>query len=159
MSRSQWTASRVTRKVSALSICAMSPYISISFLAVQKVRGLHVSCNTDDDCKRSEVRWFYIIRVALKMTNGHYLGLHVLEVWSSAGVCKVRQCLSVILNNDIFINRKLRSRIATEADTPEKHQFCIDAWIIYKNHLESLDEPRTGGGLRSRNFEAGKWHF
>ena len=29
-------------------------------------------------------------------------------------------------------------------------QFCIDAWIIYKNHLESLnlDEPRTGGGLR-----------
>ena len=29
---------------------------SFSFLAVQKVRGLHVSCNTDDDCKRSEVR-------------------------------------------------------------------------------------------------------
>jgi len=55
--------------------------------------------------------------------------------------------------------RKLRSRIATEADTPEKHQFCIDAWIIYKNHLESLDEPRTGGGLRSRNFEADDYFF
>ena len=131
----------------------MSPHISISFLDVQKVRGLHVSCNTDDDCKRSEVRWFYIT-CCTKMTNGHYLGLHVLEIWSSAGVCKVRQDFSVILKNDIFINRKLRSRIATEADTPEKHQFCIDAWIIYKNHLESLDEPRTGGGLRSRNFEA-----
>jgi len=55
--------------------------------------------------------------------------------------------------------RKLRSRIATEADTPEKHQFCIDAWIIYKNHLESLDEPRTGGGLRSRNFDADDYFF
>jgi len=91
--------------------------------AVQKVRGLHVSCNTDDDCKRSEV------------------------------------CMSWRYDPALEFARKLRSRIATEHDTPEKHQFCIDAWIIYKNHLESLDEPRTGGGLRSRNFEADDYFF
>jgi len=55
--------------------------------------------------------------------------------------------------------RKISSRLAPQLDRPEKHQFCIDAWIIYKNHLESLDEPRTGGGLRSRNFDAEEYFF
>ena len=51
------------------------------FSAVQKVRGLHVSCNTDDDCKRSEVRRLPdIIFVTPKFANGQYLGLHVVEV-------------------------------------------------------------------------------
>ena len=36
---------------------------------------------------------------------------------------------------------------------PEKHQFCVDLYHIYKNHFEGFDEPRTGGGLRSRNFD------
>ena len=37
----------------------------------------------------------------------------------------------------VHLYRKLGSGIATDADTPEKYQFCIDARIIYKNHLES----------------------
>ena len=66
----------------------------ILFSAVQKVRGLHVSCNTDDDCKRSEVRqlpFTYIFLYLLKFTNDQYPGLHVVEVWSCPRVCKVRQ--------------------------------------------------------------------
>merc|ERR1711892_930175 len=57
--------------------------------------------------------------------------------------------------------RKLRNRLSPGGDQPEKHQFCIDAWIIYNNHLEDLDEPRTGGGLKSnkRNFEAEEYYF
>merc|ERR1719270_3201659 len=88
-----------------------------------KVRNLHVSCETDDDCKRSEV------------------------------------CMSWKYDPALEFARKLRSKISKEADVPQKHQFCIDAWIIYKNHLESLDEPRTGGGLRSRNFDTQEYFF
>ena len=57
--------------------------------------------------------------------------------------------------------RKLRNQLSSGGDEPEKHQFCIDAWIIYNNHLEDLDEPRTGGGLKSnkRNFEAEDYYF
>ena len=55
LSRYQWTASPVTRKVYK-QIVNNSILNTFIFSAVQKVRGLHVSCNTDDDCKRSEVR-------------------------------------------------------------------------------------------------------
>merc|ERR550532_3441064 len=91
--------------------------------ASQKTRGLHVSCNTDDDCKRSEV------------------------------------CMSWRYDPALEFARKLRSRISPETDGEDKHQFCIDAWVIYKNHIESLEEPRTGGGLRSRQFDAEEYFF
>jgi hypothetical protein len=64
-------------------------------------------------------------------------------------------------HNFPFFSRKLRSRLSPGGDQPETHKFCIDAWIIYNNHLEDLDEPRTGGGLRSngRNFENEEYFF
>eukprot|EP00092_Neocalanus_flemingeri_P070860 GFUD01087003.1.p1 GENE.GFUD01087003.1~~GFUD01087003.1.p1 ORF type:complete len:425 (+),score=131.73 GFUD01087003.1:69-1277(+) len=70
-------------------------------------------------------------------------------------------CMSWQYDPTLEYARKLRSKLSSGADKPEKHQFCIDAWIIYNNHLEDLDEPRTGGGLRSnrRNFDAEEYLF
>jgi len=93
---------------------------------VESKRNLHVTCNTDDDCKRGEV------------------------------------CMSWKYDPAFEVARKLRSRISPEPEIAEKHQLCIDAWIIYKHHiapLASLDEPRTGGGLRSRTLDAEDYFF
>eukprot|EP00092_Neocalanus_flemingeri_P003195 GFUD01003414.1.p1 GENE.GFUD01003414.1~~GFUD01003414.1.p1 ORF type:complete len:403 (-),score=116.93 GFUD01003414.1:145-1353(-) len=70
-------------------------------------------------------------------------------------------CMSWQYDPTLEYARKLRTRLSTGANKPEKHQFCIDAWIIYNNHLEDLDEPRTGGGLKSnkRNFDAEEYLF
>eukprot|EP00092_Neocalanus_flemingeri_P011813 GFUD01012742.1.p1 GENE.GFUD01012742.1~~GFUD01012742.1.p1 ORF type:complete len:409 (+),score=129.27 GFUD01012742.1:35-1261(+) len=70
-------------------------------------------------------------------------------------------CMSWQYDPTLEYARKLRTKLSTGANKPEKHQFCIDAWIIYNNHLEDLDEPRTGGGLRSnrRNFDAEEYLF
>ena len=59
------------------------------------------------------------------------------------------------------ICRKLRSRLSSGVDKPGTHQFCVDAWIIYNNHLSDLDGPRTGGGLRSnrRGFDSEDYYF
>jgi len=92
----------------------------------QPKRNLHVTCSTDDDCKRGEV------------------------------------CMSWKYDPAFEVARKLRSRISPEPEIAEKHQLCIDAWIIYKHHiapLASLDEPRTGGGLRSRTLDAEDYFF
>jgi len=69
-------------------------------------------------------------------------------------------CMSWNYDPSLEYARKLRTRLSI-GDKPETHQFCIDAWIIYNNHLEDLDEPRTGGGLRSsrRNYEAEEYLF
>merc|ERR1719347_1314216 len=43
----------------------------------------------------------------------------------------------------------------------ERHQLCIDSWVL-KQHVLELDEPRTGGGLRSHrrdNFNADEYFF
>jgi len=68
-------------------------------------------------------------------------------------------CMSWQYDPALEYARKLRSRLSPGGDEPEKHQFCIDAWIIYNNHLEDLDEPRTGGGLRRRNFDSEEHYF
>jgi len=70
-------------------------------------------------------------------------------------------CMSWQYDPALEYARKLRNRLSPGGDQPEKHQFCIDAWIIYNNHLEDLDEPRTGGGLRSsrRNFDSEEYYF
>jgi len=67
-------------------------------------------------------------------------------------------CMSWKYDPALEFARKLRSRISPD-NNEEKHQFCIDAWVIYKNHMESLEEPRTGGGLRSRQFDAEEYFF
>jgi len=70
-------------------------------------------------------------------------------------------CMSWQYDPTLEYARKLRNKLSSRSDQPEKHQFCIDAWIIYNNHLEEMDEPRTGGGLKSgrRNFEAEDYFF
>merc|ERR1719347_147150 len=43
----------------------------------------------------------------------------------------------------------------------ERHQLCIDSWVL-KQHVLELDEPRTGGGLRSHrreNFNPEEYFF
>lgn len=55
--------------------------------------------------------------------------------------------------------RKLRSGLAPVRG--ERHQLCIDGWVI-QQHMMDLDEPRTGGGLRSHrrdNFNADEYFF
>jgi len=55
--------------------------------------------------------------------------------------------------------RKLRSGLAPVRG--ERHQLCIDSWVI-QQHMLDLDEPRTGGGLRSHrrdNFNADEYFF
>merc|ERR1719186_1835759 len=70
-------------------------------------------------------------------------------------------CMSWEYDPALEYASKLRSQLSSGADKPETHKFCIDAWIIYNNHLEDLDEPRTGGGLKSsrRNFDAEEYYF
>jgi len=65
-------------------------------------------------------------------------------------------CMSWQYDPRLELSRKLRTRLSAGSEEPEKHQFCIDAWIIYNNHLEDLDEPRTGGGLKTdrKNFDS-----
>lgn len=56
-------------------------------------------------------------------------------------------------------SRKLRSGLSSTRG--ERHQLCIDAWVI-QHHMAELDEPRTGGGLRSHrrdNFNADEYFF
>lgn len=70
-------------------------------------------------------------------------------------------CMSWQYDPALEYARKLRTRLSPGGDQPELHKFCIDAWIIYNQHLEELDEPRTGGGLRSnrRYFDAEEYFF
>eukprot|EP00090_Calanus_glacialis_P013931 TRINITY_DN22563_c0_g1_i1.p1 TRINITY_DN22563_c0_g1~~TRINITY_DN22563_c0_g1_i1.p1 ORF type:complete len:443 (-),score=123.09 TRINITY_DN22563_c0_g1_i1:135-1463(-) len=70
-------------------------------------------------------------------------------------------CMSWQYDPTLEYARKLRNQLSSGGDQPEKHQFCIDAWIIYNNHLEDLDEPRTGGGLKSnkRNLEGEEYFY
>merc|ERR1719186_2493282 len=70
-------------------------------------------------------------------------------------------CMSWQYDPALEYARKLRTRLSSGSHKPGKHQFCIDAWIIYNNHLEDLDEPKTGGGLKAsrRNFEDEEYFF
>jgi len=55
--------------------------------------------------------------------------------------------------------RKLRSGLAPVRS--ERHQLCVDSWVI-QQHISDWDEPRTGGGLRSHrrdNFNADEYFF
>jgi len=55
--------------------------------------------------------------------------------------------------------RKLRSGLAPVRG--ERHKLCVDGWVI-QQHIMDLDEPRTGGGLRSHrrdNFNADEYFF
>merc|ERR1719189_3029772 len=55
--------------------------------------------------------------------------------------------------------RKLRSGLAPVRS--ERHKLCVDGWVI-QQHIMDLDEPRTGGGLRSHrrdNFNADEYFF
>jgi len=70
-------------------------------------------------------------------------------------------CMSWQYDPSLEYHRKLRSRLSSGVDKPGTHQFCVDAWIIYNNHLSDLDGPRTGGGLRSnrRGFDSEDYYF
>jgi len=70
-------------------------------------------------------------------------------------------CMSWQYDPTLEYHRKLRSRLSSGVDKPGTHQFCVDAWIIYNNHLSDLDGPRTGGGLRSnrRGFDSEDYYF
>jgi len=70
-------------------------------------------------------------------------------------------CMSWQYDPALEFARKLGNRLSSGLEQPEKHQFCVDAWIIYNNHLSELDEPRTGGGLRShrRGFDSEDYYF
>lgn len=68
-------------------------------------------------------------------------------------------CMSWQYDPGTDTSRKLRSGLSPTSR--ERHQLCIDAWVI-QQHMANLDEPRTGGGLRSHrrdSFNADEYFF
>jgi len=87
-------------------------------------------------------------------------GVEVKETCQKDSDCRLGEvCMTWQYDPGTDTSRKLRSGLLPSRGA--RHQLCIDAWVI-EHHMAELEEPRTGGGLRSGrrdSFNADEYFF
>jgi len=87
-------------------------------------------------------------------------GMEVKETCQRDEDCRIGEvCMTWQYDPGTDIARKLRAGLSPTRGA--RHQLCIDAWVI-QHHMAELEEPRTGGGLRSGrrdSFNADEYFF
>jgi len=87
-------------------------------------------------------------------------GMEVKETCQKDEDCRLGEvCMTWQYDPGTDTSRKLRTGLSSTRGA--RHQLCIDAWVI-QHHMAELEEPRTGGGLRSGrrdSFNADEYFF
>lgn len=87
-------------------------------------------------------------------------GVEVKETCQKDDDCRLGEvCMTWQYDPGTDTARKLRTGLLPSRGA--RHQLCIDAWVI-QHHMAELEEPRTGGGLRSGrrdSFNADEYFF